>query len=319
MESEQEGITPTVTPSQIESDQINNARSRIIRRKFTITDILLLVCILIWSLNSPAVKILLENFKPLAVSQFRVTLAGLVTLIIALSLEKSVKIAKRHLPLLLLAAFLGITANQVCFVYALSNTTVSEVSLLYATNPVFATLLAALFVQEKIKRSFWLSLPLAFLGVGLIILNAPGASLHGNWLGDILTICTAASWAGYSVALRALLRFYSPIRLSAWAFLLGGLMLLPFSLSQVLQTAAFPSYEVLLLLLFSAVMAMVLTNIIWYNGVKKIGTSRTAYYTYLQPFFGVIAAALLLGDTVLPFQILGGLLVIGSLLVYRLS
>ncbi len=295
-------------------------KPRVAAGNFSLTDGLLLVCVLIWALNSPLVKIVLREIAPLAVSQFRVTIAALISLVVLLIREKSVRIDWRHLPLLCLAAVMGITINQITFIYALNNTSASEVSLLYAASPVFATLLAALIYREKIKRSYFIGLPVALAGVALIILTAPNVSLEGNLLGNLLAVGMAFSWAAYTVLLRPLLTLYSPLRLSMYCFAIGSLLLLPFSFSQVTATWNSPvSLEAWSLLLGSTVFAMVITNIIWYNGVKRLGVSRTAYYSYLQPFFGVIAAAILLSEIVVPWQIVGGIMVIGSLLIYRLS
>lgn len=288
-------------------------------KSFTSTDFLLLGCIVIWALNSPIVKIVLREMQPLAVSQFRVTIAALISLVILLFREKSARLAWRHVPLLTVAALCGITINQITFIYALSNTSASAVSLLYATSPLFATVLAFVIFREKLKKSYFLGLPLALAGVVLIILTAPNASLDGNVLGNLTAVGMALSWAAYTVLLRPLLNIYSPLRLSTYCFAIGSVCLLPFSFSQVAQTATTPvSLNAWLLLLSSAVFAMVVTNIIWYGGVKRLGVSRTAYYSYLQPFFGVLAAALMLGELIVPWQILGGILVIGSLLIYRL-
>jgi drug/metabolite transporter (DMT)-like permease len=297
----------------------NTGESSLAVGRFTLTDLMLLFCIIIWALNAPFIKIVLDEMEPLAVSQLRITVAGLICFGLLLIREKSIRIAWRHLPLLGLAAFMGVTANQISFVYALKNTTASEVSLLYAASPLFATLLAALTFQEKLKRSYFIGLPLSLFGVALIILTAPNAALDGSILGNFFAIGMAFTWAVYTVALRPLLRYYSPLRLSAYCFTIGSLLLFPFSLSQVAAIGEKPpSAGAWLILLFSATVAMVFTNILWYNGVKKLGVSRTTYYAYLQPFFGVIAAALLLGEAIVPWQILGGLLVIGSLLIYRL-
>jgi drug/metabolite transporter (DMT)-like permease len=286
---------------------------------FSAVDLLLLGCILIWAINSPIVKIVLREIAPLAVSQFRVVIAALISLGVVWNRERSVYINRKHLPQLCLAAFMGITVNQITFIYALNNTSASAVSLIYAVSPIFATLLAALIYREKIKRTYFIGLPLALVGVALVVLTAPNVSLDGNLLGNLLAIGMAFSWAAYTVLLRPLLGYYSPLRLSALCFTIGGLFLLPFSFSQTVEAVAAPASLYAWALLFaSSFFAMIVTNLLWYNGVKKLGVSRTAYYSYLQPFFGVLAAALMLGEIFVLPQIIGGLLVIGSLLLYRL-
>jgi drug/metabolite transporter (DMT)-like permease len=213
---------------------------------------------------------------------------------------------------------MGIFLNQVLFVYALSNTTSSEVSLLMAAAPSFATLFAWLVGQEKIKLNYWLSLPLAIAGVSLIILTAPGAKLGGNLLGDSLALATAASWAAYTVLIRPLLKYYSASLISAYMSIMGALALLPFSWSQFdWEKVSHMPANLWLALIYSTLGAVVITNLLWFTGVKELGAPRTAFYAYLQPFVGVFAAALILGETIVPWQIAGGFFIVASMIIYR--
>jgi drug/metabolite transporter (DMT)-like permease len=287
-------------------------------RHFTLADLLVFFCICIWAVNVPLVKLLMGNLAPLEISMARYIIGAIFFIGLALAREKTLRVQWRHVPLLILAALVGITLNQVCFVYALSNTTSSEVSLLMASTPTFATLLAALIGQERIRSNYWVSLPLAIAGVVLIVLTAPGAHLGGNLLGDGLALATAASWAAYTVAIRPLLRYYSVARISSYVLVIGVFALLPFGLPQLkMEHFANLPPQLWLTLAYCTFGALVLTNFLWYGGIKHLGAPRTAFYTYLQPFGGVLAACIILGEVLVPWQILGGLLVIMSMIFYR--
>jgi drug/metabolite transporter (DMT)-like permease len=284
----------------------------------TFADLMLFICVAIWAFNVPLIKNILSYLSPLSTSIIRFGVAGLVLLAIVWFKERSLKIEWRHLPLMLLCSAMGIFLNQVFFVYALSNTSSSEVSLLMGLTPTFAVLGAWVFGHEKANANFWRSLPISFAGVILIVLTAPNAHLSGGWLGDILAICTAASWAFYTVLIRPLMRHYSILKLSAYITLFGTFMLLPVGLPQMnMDVISALPLQIWLSLIFATLAAVVLTNILWYYGVKKLGGPRTAFYAYLQPFMGVMAAALVLGEKIVIWQILGGVLIILGMLVYR--
>ncbi|MEI7554099.1 DMT family transporter [Candidatus Chlorohelix sp.] len=285
---------------------------------FTFADFLLLICVSIWALNVPLIKSILQYLNPLAVSILRFGVAGLILFGMLWYRERSLQIQLKHLPLMFLCALCGITLNQVVFVYALSNTSASEVSLLMATTPTFAVLVAWIARQEKTTASYWKSLPISLAGVVLIVLTAPGAHLSGGWFGDFLAILTAFSWAAYTVILRPLMRHYSITKLSAYITLIGLVMLLPFGLPQISIEAITNLPAITWVeLIYSTLGAVVLTNILWYFGVKRLGGPRTAFYSYLQPFLGVMAAALVLSEQIVIWQLLGGILIILGMLIYR--
>jgi len=284
----------------------------------TLADVLLLLCVTIWAFNIPLIKMTLGYINPLALSIIRFGITGIITFGIVWFKERNLAIQWRHLLPIILCALMGITLNQVFFVYALKNTTSSEVSLLMAATPSFAVLAAYLAKQEKASSGYWKSLPISLAGIGLIVLTAPNAQLGGGWLGDVLALCTAASWATYTVLIRPLMRYYSIAKLSAYITLIGTIMLLPFGGPQF-DFGAMGNIPpgIWLAITYSTLVAVVLTNFLWYFGVKKLGGPRTAVYAYIQPFLGVVAATLILSEAIIGWQIVGGGLVILGLLIYR--
>lgn len=65
--------------------------------------------------------------------------------------------ARSDLPLLVATALLGITLNQIRFVYSLTNTSASDVALLGATGPIITALLATAVGLERLGTRHWLS------------------------------------------------------------------------------------------------------------------------------------------------------------------
>ena len=52
------------------------------------------------------------------------------------------------------------------------------------------------------------------------------------------------------------------------------------------------------------------TNILRFTAIHRVGASRTALYTYLEPFLGALFAVLMLGDRVTLLQFAGGAIVV---------
>jgi len=78
----------------------------------------------------------------------------------------------------------AITLNQICYVYALTNTGASDVALLGATGPIITALLATAVGLERLGRRHWLSVAIGMAGVVLIVGGSASGgppAAHRSW------------------------------------------------------------------------------------------------------------------------------------------
>jgi drug/metabolite transporter (DMT)-like permease len=285
---------------------------------FGLADAMLLTCMVIWSVNVPLVRLALRTVPPLAFSGPRFFAAGLALLVPVL-LRGELRLRRRHVPRLVMAALLGIAVNQLAFVYALSYTTASDVSLIFAATPLMVAVGNAYFAAEPLNRRNWVGIGVGLLGTAMIILAAPSdATAPNRYLGDIIALGGPLSWAGYLMLLRVLLRDYSPIALAAVALTVGSAPILILGAGQIAATpwASF-SPGVIGIFVYSTLGAGVVVNVLYYSSVQRVGTTRAALYTYLQPFLGVLAASLILAERAAPLQVIGGAVVVAGVILGR--
>ena len=77
----------------------------------------------LWALNYASTKFALEAWQPLAFSQLRFSAAALLSCSIVLARERSLRIARADVAMVVAAAATGIFLNQVLFNYAVQKTT----------------------------------------------------------------------------------------------------------------------------------------------------------------------------------------------------
>ena len=281
-------------------------------------DLLLLVAVSLWAANFAIVKFGIGEFNPLAFPVLRFGVGGLAMMAIVRWREGTLRVAQSDLPLLVATAVLGITLNQICFVYALTNTSASNVALLGATGPIITALLATTVGLERLGRRHWLSVAIGMTGVVLIVGGGAGGSGGSSLLGDGLalgaTFCSSAS----VLPIRPLMRRYSAWRILAFEMAVGSLLLLPIALpslaSQDLGRVSPAGWGSLG---YAVVFTGVITNLLYFTSIGRVGPSRAAVFGYLQSFLGVLFAVVLLGERVAPIQIAGGLVVIASVILSR--
>src|SRR6266496_2305005 len=170
--------------------------------------------VVLWALNFTVTKYVLEHgFKPLAYSTTRYGAATIIFTWFTYGTERSFRVSRRDLGLIVLAAGLGIWLNQLSYVYALTFSNASTIALILGATPIFAALIAYAIGLERLHARFWVAAAVSFAGVALIALGKEGG-VSGSIKGDLLGLATAATWAAYSVAIAPLMRRYSPYRIS---------------------------------------------------------------------------------------------------------
>jgi len=269
---------------------------------------MLLSAIGLWALNLTVSRyILTHGLQPLAFSTARYGLAALIFVGIALGAERSLWIARRDLIAVVAAAF-ALWVNQIGFVYSLKTTSASVIALILAATPIFAALIGLAVGTERLPRRFWVGAVLSVAGVGLVALGSGGA-LRGDLGGILLGVMTAATWAVYSILITPLMQRYSPSRISAVVLSLSWLGILLLGLPQTRSQDWHLGWQVWALFLFATIGPLVITNVLWFKSLDRIGPSRATLATNLQPFAAALVAVVVLGETIGVAQALGGVLI----------
>jgi drug/metabolite transporter (DMT)-like permease len=287
-----------------------------VRRPSTV-ELMLLVTVVLWALNLTVTRtILTSGFQPLAYATVRYGLAALVFLALTLVAERTLRILRDDVPLMLVAA-LTIYLNQIAFVYALKTTTASTVALILGATPIFAGLLGLVLRTEAPSARFWLGAVVSFAGVGLVAAGA--GEIEGGLAGIALGIATAATWAAYSVTIAPLMRRYSPSRISALVLGLGWVPIMLTGLPQLADQDWALGWDIWALLAFATLGPLVLTNVLWFRSLHRIGPARATLAANLQPFVAAVFAVVLLAEEITPLQVAGGALIAVGILVARRS
>jgi drug/metabolite transporter (DMT)-like permease len=288
-------------------------------RRVASAEAALLLTVVIWSVNFSAVKIGLSDISPLAFSIVRFVMAATVTVAIVRWREGPLRFPRKDWPLLLGAAVSGITFNQFVFVNALNETTAVNVALLTGTIALWTAIIAVAAGQERLDVRHWIGVLAGLGGVVLIILGGgAGAAGGGSLVGDAYALLVAISWAVYSVLIRPLMARYSALQISAFVMTVGTAILVPFAIPDLIaQDWSHIGAPAIAGLLYATFPSVVLTNILYFTAIHKVGAARASLYIYLEPFLGVLFAVWLLAEGVSITQLVGGLIVVASILVAR--
>src|SRR3954452_19840168 len=137
-------------------------------RRVSAVDVMLLATVLLWAMNATTTRYIVTNgFLPLAYGTTRYLAAILLFWGFTWRRERSFRIERRDLPLVLLAGAL-IFCNQIAFVYGVKLTSAYTIGLMLGTVPVWAAVISILAGLERPVGMFWVAAAVSFVGVGLI-------------------------------------------------------------------------------------------------------------------------------------------------------
>jgi len=274
----------------------------------------LLFVALVWGVNFSVVKFALTEFFPLSFTVTRFMLAALFLFTVLLATGEPLKIDRKDRFAVVRLGFIGIALYNIFFMYGLKYTSASHSALFISLSPLFAVLLQAASGRERLTVRGIAGIALASLGVFLIIrshgsLNFTSAEVFG----DILTLIASMLWALYTTASKPLLERYSSVKVTAYAMAAGSILLVPVgAYDMLIQPWSAISTRSWAAFAFSAIVSGGVAFSLWYQGIKRIGVTRTITYHYLVPFVAVVFAALFLGERVTLLQITGGISIIAG-------
>lgn len=208
----------------------------------------------------------------------------------------------------------GIFLYNVCFFAALARMPAGRTALFVALNPIVTALASAVLFRERLGTVKWLGIFIALSGAAIIITRGDLIGvLHdisqSIGAGELLMFCAITSWAAYTLIGRTMLKGLTPIAATTYAAMWGLAFLFvgaAFEFSSI-DWSKF-DWQVWASIFYLGAFGTVIGFVWYYEGVKAIGPSRTAVFNNLVPAFGIVLAALLLGEPILVSMIVGGVL-----------
>ena len=272
-----------------------------------------------WGVMAVLAKLLLRDrgVDPLVLVAIRAYLAT-VTLFAAVGLlhPARLRIAPQALWCSAVIGVAGLAANNFLYFEALHLTSVSTALLLQYQAPILVALYTVLVQRQPLRGRIVLALGLALAGCALVVRAYDFEVLRPNLLGVIAGVGTAFTFAFYILASRAALRTLDAWTLLAYAYFSASLF----------WSAVMPPWKVLghgfSLEVWGAFLAVATLGTVvpfglFISGLKFLPPTQAGIVSMLEPVVAATAAFMVLGETLLPLQILGGGLVLAGVVMVQ--
>lgn len=279
----------------------------------------LLVLVLLWALNFSVIKIGLGAIPPFGFNALRFPLAALLLGAVLLTTGRLTLPARGDVPRLILLGIIGNFAYQLLFISGMALSRAGNASVLLTTSPVFTALLSAWLGHERIRRGAWLGIAAATAGIALVVGSGENGFRFGTETlrGDLLMVGAAAVWSVYTVGARDPIRKYGSMRVTAWTLWAGAILLLLVGVPDLLALDGAISPGVWAAVMYAGFLGLGLSYLLWYQGVKVLGNTRTSTFGNLVPVFAIVIAWPMLGEVPNLWQLVGAGVIIGGIHMVR--
>jgi drug/metabolite transporter (DMT)-like permease len=261
----------------------------------------LLILSVLWGGSFFAARIAVMEIPPLTLVFIRVSLAALaINLVLAANGQPMPwRVGRTRLYLVM-----GLLNNVVPFsliFYGTQTIGAGLASILNATTPIFAVLIAHVFTRDdRLTPGRSLGVVLGFIGVAVMLGFSTLADLGEHLLAELAVIAASLSYSVSTLVARRL-RSDPPLQTAGGTLLASAVIALPLFLAfDQPWTIALPSVETGMAVLFLALMSTALAYWFYFRIVALAGASNVTLVTLLVPASAILLGMVFLDESLAP-------------------
>ena len=274
-----------------------------------ITDFVLLSAI--WGASFLFTRLAVVEFGALPTASMRVTIAALFLLPL-LWLRGQAGVLRQHWKAVLFVGTFNSGIPFALYSFALLAITTGLSAILNATVPLFGAVVAWVWLKDRPAASRVLGLIIGFAGVALLAWDKASFKPDASGIAPAWAVlaCLAATVC-YGISASYAKRFLGglPPLVTATGSQLGATLILALPAAW-LWPARPPGLTAWLALLAVGVVCTGLAYILYFRLIERAGPARALAVTFVVPVFAVFYGAVLLGESVTPWMLLCGAIIV---------
>jgi probable blue pigment (indigoidine) exporter len=271
---------------------------------------------LMWSSAFATARIIVTEVPPFTALALRFAISGAIAILVARAMGQGWRLTRAQM---IAVVVFGICQNGLYLglnFVALQWIPASVAAIIASTMPLIVAALGWAFRGERVARLGLMGLCLGFAGVLLIM----GTRVQGGVdpLGIGLCVVAALALAVATLAVRGASSGGNLMMIVGMQMLVGSVVLAPVALWAEVPPASV-SGAVIAAFAYQIVVPGLAATLIWFALVARIGAVRAAAFHFLNPFFGVAVAAVLLHESLGALDMVGVAIVMAGILAVQLA
>jgi drug/metabolite transporter (DMT)-like permease len=289
---------------------------------------LLALASLIWSGQGIAVKVLDPHLGPIAITflPFYVTTLLFVPLLLRLRRQNPGSSAPSAGDWIrfTIAGVGGQVLAQLGMTWGISKSLASNGSILNLLIPVISAVLASFMLKERLTLLRIVSLAIGLVGVVFLSVGDWRQASFGSMkylTGNLLIFAGCFGSSFYNVYCKGLMQKFQEIEILIYSYVTASIASIPLLIwAEPFQFRSLQAFDAksIAAFLFLALFMYGASMLLFFKALQHLDVTTASTSLYLVPVFGVLLAALLLGERLNPAALIGAAIVlISTILVVR--
>lgn len=280
----------------------------------------LILAMIFWGLSFIWYKQAFQSFRPTTVILFRLFISAPFLLISAMLLRRlkwpMIKDLKYFIALAFFEPFLYFIGESYGLLYVSSTLA----SIIIATIPLITPFAGYYFYKERLSTRNYLGILVSFFGV-LLVVYVDSKAGEAPWFGILLIVMAVFSTIGFTVIIKRLSDHYNALSIVWFQNLIGGIYFIPLFLLTEVKSIVWSTLTIkdFIPVLYLAVFASSFAFILFIQGVKKLGITKSVIFTNFIPIVTAIFAVIILNEKLPWLKITGILIAIVGLFMSQVA
>lgn len=279
---------------------------------------LALVC-MVWGATPVTGKLLVDAFSPLLLTGIRFAVIVVILFMwLALTRQtRQLRLTKELFYLMAALGCLGVLLHNGLLFWGLHFTTATNTALIESLGPTITTILAFIFLGERLNRLGFMGIFISCAGALFIITRGDIGVLTGldfN-VGDLIILGCEAAWSAYIIVAWRVKNRLSTIGVTAWSGLFGALMCFAAGWATDSLWVGTVDGGAMASFIYIVFASGLFAFVAWNWSANAVGASKAGVFVYLVPLTGAFLGVFALGEELAPAQLVGALLIVGGVLV----
>lgn len=287
--------------------------------------LLLALASLMWSGQGTAVKVLDRHMGPIAITfvPFYITTVLLLPLLLKMRRENpgAPGLSAHDWVQFTIAGVGGQVLAQLGMTWGVSKSLASNGAILNLLIPVISAVLASLMLRERITLLRVAALTIGLIGVVLMSIGDWKQASFGEMrflVGNLLILCGCLGSSFYNVYCKGLMKRFAEVEILIFSYITASLASVPllmwaepfsFKSFQQFDWQSWTAFAFLALFMYGASM------LLFFRALQHLDVTTASASLYLVPVFGVLLAAVLLGERLSSFALIGSAIVLAATLL----
>ncbi len=262
--------------------------------------LILMMVMLVWGINVPAIKYLTSQAAPISMTSLRMLIASIVVWIILKAFGLIRRLSKKEWGYVFIGSTLNVVLHHSLMAIGVSMTTATNTSLIIGIGPILTAVLGSLLLKNNPTWIQWGGFVIGMTGIYIAVLFSGGTMTELS-MGDFIVFLSVFSQVFSFIIISKVSKTLDPRLFTAYMLLVGSIFLAIIGI--VIEPRGFIEIpygnpKFIAIIIASGAIGTAIGHMLYNNIIPQVGAAKASIFINFNTLVALIGSALLLGEPI---------------------